>query len=100
MRHTRLHNLLYRHWWLTFLLLGASFVVFGLLSLNLVHTFSANVEFLTNYGTDAVREGGLVQLAELIATGYAAAAFYLVFKLCEKILVERMCLGAPHKDPP
>jgi hypothetical protein len=37
-----------------------------------------------------VREGGLVQLAELGFYGYVAAMFYIVFKVCEKALVERL----------
>jgi hypothetical protein len=35
-------------------------------------------------------KGGLWQLIELALTGYAAIAFYLVFKLCEKVLVDRL----------
>jgi hypothetical protein len=42
------------------------------------------------HGVDAVREGGLMQLVGLILSGYMAAAFYVFFKLCEKVLVERL----------
>jgi hypothetical protein len=88
--HTRLHGFLTRHWWLTFVLMGVCFVLFGLVSLNLLHTLGASFEFLSANGIDAVRDGVLVQLAELALSGYTAAAFYVVFKLCEKVLVERL----------
>ena len=88
MGYTRLYVFLLRRWWLTFILMGVSFVVFGLVTLNLLHTLGANLEFLTSYGVEAVREGGLWQLVELVVSGYMAAASYVFFKLCEKVLVE------------
>jgi hypothetical protein len=90
--YSRLHAMLYRHWWLTFFLLGVSFVLFGLFSLNLLHTLGANFDFLLSYGFDAVREGGLRQFIELVVSGYLAATFYVFFKVCEKVLVERLCI--------
>ena len=42
------------------------------------------------YGVEAVREGALKQLAEIVMSGYLAAAAYVIFKLCEKVLVERL----------
>ena len=92
MPYSRFYEFLSRRWWLTFVLMGVSFVLFGIVSLNLLHTLSANFEFLTAHGLDAVREGGLLQLLELVVSGYVAAFFYVVFKLCEKVLVE--CLSA------
>lgn len=86
----RLYRCLSRRWWLAFLLMGVSFVLFGLLTLNLLHLVSANVNFLVMNGLDAVRDGGLLQLLSLIALGYFAAVFYVVFKLCEKVLVEKL----------
>ena len=85
-----LYLFLYRRWWLTFLLLGASFVLFGLASANLVRSVMLSWEFLATYGADAVRDGGLWQLGALVVSGYLAVAFYVVFKLCEKVLVERL----------
>jgi hypothetical protein len=90
MGYSRVYSFLARRWWLAFILMGVSFVLFGLVTLNLLHTLSANFEFLSMYGFDAVREGGLLQLLEMVASGYFAAACYVVFKLCEKILVERL----------
>jgi hypothetical protein len=88
--YSRLFAFLLRYWWLTFILMGVSFVLFGMLTLNLLHTLGANLEFLGMHGVDAVREGGLTQLFELIVSGYLAAVFYVFFKLCEKVLVERL----------
>jgi hypothetical protein len=91
--YSRLYAFLSRWWWLTFLLMGVSFVMFGMMSLNLLHTLGANLEFLGMHGVDAVREGGLTQLVELVLSGYAAALFYVLFKLCEKVLVERLAVA-------
>jgi hypothetical protein len=90
MGYSRIYAFLLKRWWLAFILMGLSFVLFGLVTLNLLHTLSANVEFLTSYGFEAVREGGLWQLVELVVSGYIAAASYVFFKLCEKVLVERL----------
>ena len=94
----RLHRFLARIWWLAFVLMGMSFVAFGLVSLNLLHSLEANLEFIAANGWFALREGALRQLLELTASGYGAAACYVVFKLCEKVLVERLG-GTQHGDP-
>ena len=90
MAQSRLYAFLSRHWWLALLLMGASFVLFGFVTLNLLHLLSANFEYLSMYGLDAVLEGGLRQLVEIILSGYFGAACYVFFKLCEKVLVERL----------
>ena len=87
---SRFYSLLYGRWWFTFLLLGLSFVFFGVATLNLLYLFRAAWEFLVTHGLDAVREGVLVQLVELVVSGYVAAAFYVLFKVCEKVLVDRV----------
>jgi hypothetical protein len=91
MGYTRFYLFLLRRWWVALILLGVSFVLGGLLTLNLLHTLGANFSFLWMYGTDAVHEGGLGQLVEMLVSGYLAAGFYVIFKLCEKVLVE--CLS-------
>ena len=88
--HSRVYVFLARRWWAAFVLLGVSFVLGGLVTLNLLHMLSANLEFLSSYGFDALREGGFRQLVEIVVSGYFAAACYVVFKLCEKVLVERL----------
>ena len=37
-----------------------------------------------------MRDGALEQLFELVVYGFAAAGFYVVFKVCEKALVWRI----------
>ena len=88
--YSRVYVFLLRHWWLAFFLLGISFVLGSLVTLNLLHTLVANFEFLSMYGIEAVRDGGLWQLVQIAASGYFAAACYVLFKLCEKVLVERV----------
>ena len=92
MVYSRLYLFLLHRWWAAFILLGVSFVLGGLLTLNLLYTLSANFEFLRMYGVEAVREGGLKQFIEIVVTGYIAAACYVVFKVCEKVLVERLSI--------
>lgn len=93
MAYSRLYAFLSRHWACTFVLLGVSFVLGGLLTLNLLHTLMANFEFLSMYGVQAVRDGGARQLIEIVVSGYFAAACYVIFKLCEKVLVERLIMN-------
>ena len=89
---------LQQHWLCTFGLMGLGFVMFGAASLNLVQLFSANIGFLAEHGLDAVQEGALRQLAELIFSAYLAVAFYLLFKTCELALVQRLAHLQPRKD--
>jgi len=89
----RLYRFLWRRWWLTFVLLGVSFVLFGFVTLNLLQMLGANLEYLGMYGLMAAREGGIEQLLGILGSGYFAAACYVVFKLCEKVLVERAAAG-------
>ncbi|SRR6266581_3578422 len=89
-RRSRLFDWLVRHYAATFLIMSLSFMAFGVLSLDLVQFVSANTNFLLAYGWDAIQVGGFVQLVELWASVFAAIAAYLVFKLCEHALVERL----------
>ena len=87
---SRLFVWMVRHWVCTFLAMGIAFVAFGMLSLNLVQVFTANIRFLADYGLEAIMDGGLWQLLELVASAYGAIAFYVMFKSCEHALVERL----------
>jgi hypothetical protein len=90
---TAFYRLLQRHAWLAFLLLGASFGLFGLMTLNLFYVFGAAWDGLLANDGDAAIEGMPMQLAELIVSAYAAVAFYVLFKVCEKALVARLSEG-------
>ena len=83
-----LKHFLIRHPVITFLLMGCCFLIMGIISLNLIYLFHANFEFILEYGIMGLSDGGLMQLAGLIASGLIALIFYVVFKTCEKVLVE------------
>ena len=68
--------------WRAFLLMGLFAGLSALSSYNLVVLFMANIAFISQYGVMALREGGLLQLAELIVYGYLGIGFYVLFKGC------------------
>ena len=83
--------------WLTFIVLGVSFLAFGAGTVNLGFLFMANARLLNQYGLQAVMDGALQQLAELVLTGYASLAAYVVFKACEHRLSDWLAgAGHPH----
>ncbi|HEV8443930.1 MAG TPA: hypothetical protein VGQ27_10650 [Steroidobacteraceae bacterium] len=69
--------------WLTFLVMGLAFFVFGAGTYNIIMLFKANAELIATYGWQALMDGGAQQLIELIFTGYLSMAAYVVFKACE-----------------
>lgn len=71
----------------TFVVMGLAFLLFGLGTFNLFMLLKANADLLTDYGWQAVMDGGATQLLYLIVTGYASLAAYVVFKTCEHALV-------------
>ena len=58
--------------WVTFVVLGVSFFVFGAATVNLGRLFLANSRLLTDYGWQAVMDGALWQLVDLVITGYVS----------------------------
>jgi hypothetical protein len=68
--------------WRAFLLMGVFGGLSAITSYNLVLLFSANFGFVTQYGIMALKDGGLLQLAELVVYGYLSVAFYVLFKGC------------------
>ena len=81
--------------WLTFVVLGVSFAAFAASTVNLGFLFMANARLLDQYGWQAVMDGALRQLVELVLTGYASLAAYVVFKTCEHRLSDWLG-GAAH----
>ena len=79
--------------WLTFVVLGLAFFVFGSGSLNLFFLLKANADLITMHGWQAVMDGALQQTLELLVTGYVSMAAYVVFKACEHALVHGLCDG-------
>ncbi|WP_372656422.1 hypothetical protein [Hydrogenophaga sp.] len=96
--HTPVFRWLLRHWLISYVLMAVAFVVFGAASLNLVHMFSANIGFLWMYGWDAIQDGALWQLAELVFSTALAVCFYLIFKTCEHVLVQRIAHKLPRNS--
>lgn len=86
----KLIEYLQKHCGLTFFLMGVTFFLFGVFSLNLIYLLKSNVELFLQYGEMAIEDGALRQFIELISYGYLSLAFYLLFKACERILVERI----------
>jgi hypothetical protein len=70
--------------WLSFLVLGLAFFLFGACTLNLGMLLVGNLKLLGVHGWQAAMEGGLRQLFELVATGYLGVAAYVVLKACEQ----------------
>jgi hypothetical protein len=84
--------------WLTFIVLGLAFFVFGSGSLNLFFLLKANADLLTMHGWQAVMDGALQQTVELLISGYVSIAAYVVFKACEHALVHGL-IDAPAGSP-
>jgi predicted PurR-regulated permease PerM len=85
----------FQHWvlarmWLTFALLCTCFGLFGAGTLNLFNMFSTNWDMITAQGLMALASGSLWQLFELLATLVLSMFFYVIFKICEHSLVNRM----------
>ena len=86
--------------WLTFLVMGLAFFVFGLGTYNLVMLLSANAALIANHGWQALMDGAARQLVELIVSGYLSMAAYVVFKACEYRLAHGLvdALSTPPPD--
>lgn len=84
---TWFHNVILRRRWTTFVMLGLSFFVFGVTSLNLLFIARSNFDLIVEHGWQALADGGAQQLLEVLANGYLSMAAYVVFKTCEATLV-------------
>lgn len=81
------HRVVLSRRWLTFVVLGLSFTAFGAGTLNLYVLLKANLALLVEHGWMAAMDGGAQQLVELLISGYASMAAYVIFKACEYRLV-------------
>jgi len=75
---------------LTFVLMGALFLLFGITSVNLFVLLKMNIDLFLEYGLMVIADGALEQLVDLIGSAYLSMVFYILFKLCERVLVERL----------
>ena len=94
-----LHRVVLRYRSVTFVVMGLSFFAFGIGTLNLFFLLQANANLLLENGWLAVAEGGLQQLVELLISGFAALAAYLLFKVCEHRLVHWLSDDNPRDEP-
>jgi len=79
--------------WLTFVVLVASFLVFGAGTYNLFLVLKANLELIAEHGMQALADGAAQQFVELMVTAALSMAAYVLFKACEHQLVHRLCEG-------
>lgn len=73
-----------------FLVMTLSFFTFGLFSLDLVRILGAHLHFVSDNGWQGLLDGGLAQGVELLLTSLGAMAAYLLFKLCETLLLQSL----------
>jgi hypothetical protein len=103
MARTRRHPLrqamdfLHRHPLATFLLMGAFFLLFGFTSINLYGLLVANLALIFTYGVTALADGALQQLGEILGATLLSILFFVLFALCERVLVGRLT-GNLHDD--
>ncbi len=81
---------LFRNPKVTFLLMGFFFLLFGFTSVNLFVVLKANIDLFLEYGAMVIEDGALQQLVEIVGSSYLSIVFYVCFKVCERILIERL----------
>jgi hypothetical protein len=74
--------------WATFIVLGFGLLIFGACTVNLGLLLMANLQLLQNYGLQAVMDGAIAQLVQIVLTGYAGLVAYVMFKSCEHRLTD------------
>ena len=84
-----------RHQRLTFVLMGLFFLAFGVTSVNLFVLLKMNLDLFLEYGLMVIEDGALRQLIDLLGSAYLSILFYLLFKVCERILVDRLTANRP-----
>jgi len=76
--------------WPCFVVLGLSFLGFGIFGLSLATLLKANIDLVVDNGWQALMDGAARQFFELVLNAYLSMACYVVFKACEHSLVERL----------
>lgn len=61
---------------------------FGVFSLNLFFSLSANLGLIRQHGWMALADGAARQLFELLLQAVLATLFYAGLKVCEKLIIE------------
>jgi hypothetical protein len=79
-----------RHLLLTFVLMGAFFLLSGITSINLYVVLKANLDLFRMYGAQVIDDGGLRQLLEIFGTALLSIVFFVLFVVCERIVVDHL----------
>lgn len=74
---------------LVFLIAGIAAAGFAFVTVNLFSQAMANLTFLREFGTEAIRHGALLQLVQLTVWGALSLSCWLGFKICEAELLDR-----------
>jgi hypothetical protein len=77
------------HWATLLLILGLSATLVAWVSFGLINIAMANYGFLSRHGLMGLREGGLLQVIEILAKAALVLGAYLVFKATETELIHR-----------
>jgi hypothetical protein len=77
--------------------MGVFFLLFGFCSVNLFVVLKANIDLFLEYGAMVIDDGALRQFVEILGSCYLSMLFYVGFKLCERILTERL-IGKPLRE--
>ena len=93
------HRTVFSRRWLTFLVMGLAFFIFGAGTYNIFMLFTANIGLIAHHGWMALMDGAARQFVELIVTGYLSMAAYVVFKACEHRLAHDLAGAEPKHDP-
>jgi hypothetical protein len=83
-------DFLYAHPLLTLALMVAFFLFFGVTSVNLFVLLKMNIDLFVQYGLMVIADGALEQLFDLVTSAVLSILFFLVFKVCERVLVEKL----------
>ena len=49
-----------------------------------------NIDLFIEYGAMVIADGALEQLIDLVLSSILSIIFYMAFKICERVLVERL----------
>ena len=85
-----LKQILTFHWTVTILLMAVFGLLFGLVSLNIISLLHTNFSLIAKHGAMALMDGALIQLLQLLGYGFLSLIFWLLFKACEHVLVDKM----------
>ncbi len=86
----KFRKIFYCHWSITLLLMCISVFIFATASVNIFVLLKANLSLIVKHGVQALHDGALLQLGELLLSSVVSAVFYVIFKACERVLVEKL----------